>query len=111
MIAMTNHLSHDTTVAELLRLKKALQFIRQVVRDYGSNTFNHLGFSHALAASKAEELRDQIEPFCPAHKAFQELVKAMHMLPTDPQSASSAERCLDEIAAYFALDTIVLIRR
>ena len=108
---MNHRFTSETRADELFRLKKALQFIRQVVSDYGNGTLKHLGFAHALAISRAAELRDQVEPFCPAYDAFQELVKAVTELPLDPSACSHAECALNEIAAYFELDHIILIRR
>ena len=106
-----NRVGCDMAQDELLRLKKALQFIRQVIQDYARNPHYHLGFSLALATSKAEELSFLVEPFCPAKNAFQKLVEAMKVMSLEPSKVSEAERCLDQIFSCFELEHLSLIRR
>jgi hypothetical protein len=108
---MNQYLSKRSEAVDLLRLKKALYFIRLVVSDYGTGIYDHLGFSHALATSKAEELREQVDPFCPVEGAFGGLVEAMKKLVEDSSAFIEAERCLDEISGYFELERFAMLRR
>ena len=109
---MKQYLNHHSPPDELIRLKKSLQFIREVVDSYGAGLFDHIGFSCALAISKAEELRDYVSPFCPAHNVFQSLIRTLKRLYYDDRRAYiEAERQLDAISAYFNLNRYFLVRR
>ena len=109
---MKKHLNHHSAADELVRLKKSLQFIREVVDSYGAGLFDHIGFSCALAISKAEELREHISPFCPARHFFDDLIRALKRLYYEDRAAYREAKCqLDKISTYFNLDRYFLTRR
>ena len=96
---------------QLLRLKKSLQFIQEVVRPYALESCGPIGFSCALAISRAEELRDQVSQFCPAYQSLDELVEVLKQLYKGDSVYSEAQRHLEAISAYFNLERYALVRR
>ena len=108
---MVNRINSVPAVDELARLKKALLFIRNVVSDYRVNAFEHISFSHALAVSKAEELKKSVEPYCPVYNAFQGLTHSIKRLPLDGAAALEAEHFLNVIYASFELERVIFLKR
>src|SRR3989338_1477389 len=108
---MKQFLTHHSGPDQLLRFKKSIQFIQEVVRSYGSGLYDHIGFSCALAISRAEELRDQVSQFCPAYQSLDELVEVLKQLYKGDSVYSEAERHLEAISAYFNLERYALVRR
>lgn len=108
---MTYRISGALTMDELARLKKTLLFIRNVITDYQANSYDHVGFSHALALSKAEELEVRVEPYCPAYSAFQGLTRSMKQFFSDRSAISEAEQYLDAIFKAFELERVLFVKR
>ena len=109
---MKNRLTNRSAANELVKLKKSVQFIQEVVQSYAEALFDHVGFSCALAISKAEELRERVSPFCPAYVMFGDLIEALKELYSGNHVV--CKRAEDQLAAinkYFNLDQYVLIRR
>lgn len=111
MMTMENNISRDSARNELFRLKKAVQFIRQVLGDFRKNSPGNLSFALVLAVSKANEIKEQIDSFCPARQAFSDLAQVLKTVPNDRLSISMAEQKIDQITAYFELDQIEFVRR
>ncbi len=104
-IPLTNHSNAD----ELLRLKKAVMFIREVVRSYEIGLYDHVGFSCALAISKAEELKGRVARFCPVISSFDLLIEGLNDLSQGKKTVNQTSEALDEISAYFKLDRYSLV--
>ena len=74
---MKEYLTNRSDADELIRLKKSVQFIYEIVQSYSAGLFDHIGFSCAIAMAKAEELRDQVSPFCPAYQFLGNLIQVL----------------------------------
>ena len=96
---------------QLLRLKKSLQFIQEVVHSYALGLCEPIGFSCALAISRAEELRDQVSQFCPAYRSLDNLVEVLKQFYEGDSPYLDAQRHLEAISAYFNLERYALVRR
>ena len=92
-----------------MRLKKSLRFIQEVIRSYETGVFSHVGFSCALAISKAEELRDQISPSSKAWQLFGELAETLHELYEGRDVFRRVQEYLNTIRDYFKLDRYSII--
>ena len=109
---MTHGLTKNSSPDELLRLKKTVRSIGDLLRALSHTSYDHLGFSYALAVAKAEELKDQVSPFCPAQTAIQDLIQALKMFSSHPTTAREmAERSLESIDRYFDLGRYLLLKR
>lgn len=106
-----HYLTRHSNPDELLRLKKSLQFIHEVIRSHEPGLYNHVGFSCAIAFSKAEELKDQISPFCPAYASLGRLIEALRRLSVDPSALAEAKCHLEAIGTYFGLEKYALVPR
>ena len=104
---LTNH-SHPN---DLLRLKKSLQLIQEVVRSYEVGLYDHVGFSCAIAISKAEELENIVSRFCPVYPAFGQLILALKGLHEERTGGPEAVQAIEKINSYFGLDRYELIPR
>ena len=111
MIEMEYQIGRQNTKETLFRLKKAIQFIKEVVNDHKKKPITHMSFALMLAISKADELRDQVDSFCPAYRSFQELSEMLRYLPNSYDARVIAERCLEHIRDYFELEKIELRRK
>ncbi len=108
---MKEYLTIYSAADELVRLKKAIQFIYEIVQSYEVESFDHVGFSCALALSKAEELKDRISPFCPAYGYIENLIETLKQLYSgDRTVCQRAEERLVAISSYFNLHQHSLIR-
>ena len=109
---MKKYLTDRSMPGELIRFKKPLEFIWEVVRSYQAGVMDHIGFSCAIATSKAEELKNLVSPFSPAFKQFEQLTQGLKCLYCGDRSvACELERVIEEIEAYFKLDQYSLVRR
>ncbi len=106
---MEKNLSVHSNMNDLLRLKKSLQFIREVARSYEIGLYDHVGFSCALAISRAEELRGDISHFCPVYSAFGELVVHLKQLYDQQVGGREIVHSIEKIISYFGLDRYELI--
>lgn len=100
---MEGHLTIHSSPNDLLRLKKSLQLIQEVVRSYEVGLYDHVGFSCALAISKAEELKNVVSRFCPVYPAFSKLISALKGLHERHEGREDAVQSLEKINSYFAL--------
>lgn len=110
-MAVEYRIHRNSARNELFRLKKAVQFIREVLGDFRKNSLGNLSFALVLAISKTNEYEEQIDICCPARRAFSELANILKSVPNDRESIARAEQKIDEINAYFELDQIEFIRR
>ena len=108
---MGKYLTSYSDSHELVKLKKGLLLVEEVIRTYSIGVISHVGFSCALAISKAEELKLHVSPFCPAHHFFVKLIEALHGLYEGKKVSEEARQHLDAINGYFALERHSLIRR
>ena len=108
---MKQHLTRYSEPDELLRVKKSLQFIYEVVKSYEERLYDHVGFSCAIAISKAEELKDQVSKFCPAHSSLKDLIEALRQLDGGESARAEAKRRLEVISVYFGLEKYTLVSR
>lgn len=109
---MKEYLTNRSTADDLIRLKKSIQFICEVVQSYTLGLYDHVGFSCAIAISKAEELRDRVSPFCPAREIFNRLIGTLKQLSSgDCTVCGHAEEHLSAIGHYFNLHQYSLTRR
>ena len=108
MIMIEYLIGRDTTKDILIRLKKAIQFIHEVVEDYNKRPIHHLNFALMLAISKAEELCDQVDPFCRTYPSFKELAEVIRDVPNSHEAREAVEKCIAEIRRYFDLEHVVL---
>ena len=108
---MKRNLTSYSEPDQLLRFKKSLQFIHEVIRSYESGLCDHVGFSCALAISKAEELKDQVSRFCPAYRSLDGLIGTLKQLYSGDSAYTEANRYLKAISAYFDLEKYVLVPR
>lgn len=108
---MIHYVTHRSASNEFVRLKKSLQFIEEVVKSYETGAFAHLGFSCALAISKAEEWRDRVSPFCPASVLLADLADALRALYEGKETWREARKYLKGIHDYFGLSRYSLVRR
>ncbi len=108
---MEGNLTIHSSLNDLLRLKKSLQFIREVVRSYEIGLYDHVGFSCAIAISKAEELEDCVSRFCPVYSSFGELVRFLKGLYEERTGSREAVQLIEKISAYFDLARYELIPR
>lgn len=108
---MIDYVTQRSASDELLRLKKSLQFIEEVVRSYETGAFRHLGFSCALAISKAEEWRDRVSPFCPASVLLADLACVLRALYAGKKVWKEVRQYVKRIYDYFGLGRYRLVRR
>ncbi|GEM_PF-4452607 len=106
---MEEKLNIHSNPNDLIRLKKSLQFIREIVRSYEIGLYDHIGFSCVIAISKAEELRNEVSHFCPAYPAFGQLIEALKNLSEKREGIETAIEALEKIHSYFGLDRYSLI--
>lgn len=102
------NLNHYSKPEELLRVKKTLQFIYEVVRSYRMGLHEHVGFSCAMAISKAEEMLSQISNVCPAYSCVEELIKSLNDLYLSQVGQDRAFEALDKIHSYFHFERYVM---
>ena len=101
---MKEYLTNRSPADELVRLKKSVQFIYEIVRSYANGPFDHVGLSCALAISKAEELKGRVSPFCPAYEILNNLIQTLKQLYSgDRETCQRAEAYLAAISNYFNL--------
>ena len=108
---MTHGITNHSHPQELLRLKKIIQSIHGILRTWIAHSYDHLGFSQAVAVAKAEELCELVSPFCPAHANLVQLLNALKRLPNDPSACLKAAHELETVSRYFDLDRYLLTRR
>ena len=108
---MRKYLTDRLDPSQLVRLKKSIQWIRHVVDSYQTGSFDHVGFSCAIAVSKAEELKNYVSPFSPAHPLFQNLIQALGEISKDGSASARAEDSLNAIHAYFDLGHLSFTQR
>ena len=109
---MESPLTNYSTPNELLRLKKALAFIREVLRSYELGLHDHVGFSCALAISKAQELQSQVAEFSCSSPMFETLVEGLNELYQGrSQAIRKVSDALDDIHAHFELERYSLVSR
>ncbi len=101
---MEGNLTIYSNPNDLLRLKKSLQFIQEVVRSYEVGLYDHVGFSCAIAVSKAEELKNAVSRFCPVYPVFGKLISALQGLHDQHQGREEAAQSIEKINSYFGLD-------
>ena len=106
---MRKYLTHHSAPGELIRLKKSIQFIQEIIQSYETKAFAHLGFSCALAISKAEELKDHVSPFCPGYPMFEKLIDGLKQIYEGHDVSGEVKQYLEGIRAYFDLDKYLLI--
>ncbi len=106
---MEKKLTIHSDINDLLRLKKALQFIGEVVRSYEIDLHDHVGLSCVIAISKAEELKSQVSRFCPVYSAFEELAALLKHLCDMRTGSREAQKSIEKISSYFTLDRYELI--
>ena len=102
---MNGSINEFSSSDELARLRKSLDFIRDVVRSYHGNSWEHIGFSCALAAARAEEMKARLSQFCGVRVHFDQLVDSLKLLGREGKKASlEAERHLEAIYRDLKLD-------
>lgn len=106
---MEGNLTIHSNPNDLLRLKKSLQFIQEVVRSYDMGLYDHIGFSCALAISKAEELEIAVSRFCPVYSAFGRLIEVLKELHEQHKGGAEAKELIEKIKLYFELDRYELV--
>lgn len=106
---MNRHLTTHSDPNDLLRLKKALQFIREVARSYEIGLYDHVDFSCSIAITKAEELKNCVPRFCPAYPAFGELICALKNFRVQQTGGGQAVQLIDQINSYFGLERYGLV--
>ena len=106
---MEGNLTIHSSPNDLLRLKKSLQLIQEVVRSYEIGLYDHIGFSCALAISKAEELQGAVSRFCPVYAAFGRLIEVLKELHHERKGGTEAKELIEKIKLYFELDRYELV--
>ena len=105
------YLTPSSEPEELIRLKKSLEFIREVLRTYELGLFDHLGLSHALALSKAEEWQDRIARSSPAYSLWDTLVQGLKILTLEPAAPKKVTQALQAIWSHFDFDRYQFVSR
>jgi len=90
----------------MIRIKKALCFIEGVLASYESGTYDHLGFSHAIAISKSQELLREISPLCPMYDVVIALVSSLKGLGERRSAPATAWEAIWALDRYFHLDEV-----
>ncbi len=98
------HLTNYSKPEDLIRLKKSLQFIEEVVKSYEAGLFQHVGLSSAIAISKAEDLRGQISQYCRAYPLLSDLIEVLNNMALHGQANKRAAELLQKISDYFQLE-------
>lgn len=106
---MKENLTVHSSPNDLLRLKKSLQLIQEAVRSYEVGLYDHIGFSCALAISKAEELQNTISRFCPVYPVFGLLISALKELHETRRGGREAVQSIEKINSHFSLDRYELV--
>lgn len=108
---MDGNLTIHSSPNDLLRLKKTLQFIREVARSYEIGLYDHVDFSCSIAITKADELKSCVPRSCPAYPFFSELISALKSFRVQQTSGAKAIQLIDQINSYFGLDRYELVPR
>lgn len=106
---MDGNLTVHSNPNDLLRLKKTLQFIREVARSYEIGLYDHVDFSCSIAITKAEELKSYVAHSCPVYPLFGELISALKKFRVQQTGGTKAIESIAQINSYFGLDRYELI--
>lgn len=83
--------------------------IRKLLLSYQDGFYDHVGFSCAVAAAKAEEIKGQVSKSCPVYPLFEDLTDVLKKLYEKREKADEAIEIVDRIASYFDLKRFHLV--